>query len=99
MIEYQPKKIRYMKKNKDYGKLIQELRVFLKSKKITFRLLSKKMEYSESHISCVFSGRIPATEKFIRTILKTIRELMVEGLKDFYKLSNGDVWKEMKFYQ
>ncbi len=81
-----------MKKEEITSEELQELRKFLKNKKITYAALSKEMNYSTSHVIRVFNGEYTVQPKFMKILLTSIQKILQEDLKQFYELIRGHQW-------
>lgn len=81
-----------MEINKSLSTDLVIMKKFMKSKKITYPLLSKEMNYSTSHVARVFSGGSQATEKFMLDLFKAVRNLLQKDLKEFYETMRGTSW-------
>lgn len=92
MIYESIKKVKYMKKNQDSLKDLKQLRKFLKFKNISLDCLSKEMDYSVGHVVKVFNGGCSVQNKFMRTVVKSIVNILQDDAKDFYKFMRDKSW-------
>lgn len=68
------------------------IRTFMKSKKITFKAVSKEMDYSVSHVINVFRGLYGAHRKFVNSLLKALQRILEKDITEFYELMGEHSW-------
>ncbi len=84
-----------MQKSEKIEKTAPDLKIFrdfMKIKNITFKDLSKEMNYSTSHICLVFKKGAPPSSRFLAELFKGMRSLLRKDLYDFYEHMRGTVW-------
>jgi len=82
-----------MEKNDISAEDLKILRRFMKSKNITYKELSKEMNYSAPHVIKVFNGACGISKKFISCLVKALQRILQKDLIEFYKLMKNTSWK------
>lgn len=81
-----------MKKAEITHQDLQEIREFLKKKKITLKTLSKEMDYSNVQVINVFNGYYTITPKFGRRMIFAIEKILQRDLNEFFDFIGEKRW-------